>query len=164
MTSRTPPPELGRNTAAATGDLVVFIVGMRINRLRALRDWVPVSRATGPVIRELLAARDSGLLGSRTRLGPPRVIEVIQYWESQEKLLAYASDAQWQHRPAWAAFNRRVRESRGAVGIFHENYTVRAGAYETIYVDMPPYGLAAATGIRPVGYRGDTAAARLGLR
>lgn len=164
MTSRTPPPEPGRTTAAATGDLVVFLLGMRINRLRSPRDWLPVTRAMAPLVRELLADRDSGLLGSRTRFGPPRVIELIQYWESQEKLLAYASDPERRHRPAWAAFNRRARESRGSVGIYHENYTVPADAYEAVYVDMPPYGLAAATGVLPVGRRGDTAAARLGLR
>ncbi|MER7396146.1 DUF4188 domain-containing protein [Streptomyces sp. NPDC000151] len=164
MTPRTPPPELGRTTAAATGDLVVFVLGMRVNRLRSPRYWVPVSRAMAPLIRELLADRDSGLLGSRTRFGPPRVIELIQYWESQDKLLAYASDARRRHRPAWAEFNRRIRESRGAVGLYHENYLVPAGAYEAVYVDMPPYGLAAATGVLPVGSRGDTAADRLGLR
>lgn len=164
MTRRTPPLIPGRTTAAADGDLVVFIVGMRINRLRSPHLWVPVAQAMAPMMRELMADKDSGLLGSRSRLGPPRVIEVIQFWESQEKLLAYASDPERQHRPAWAAFNRRVRDSRGSVGIFHENFTVSAGAYETVYVGMPPYGLAAATGNLPISHRGTTAADRLGLR
>ncbi|POX43307.1 DUF4188 domain-containing protein [Streptomyces sp. Ru73] len=164
MTRSAPAPERGRTTAAAGGDLVVFVLGMRINRLRAPRHWVPVTKAMAPMIRELLADRDSGLLGARTRLGPPRVVEVIQYWESAEKLLAYASAPDRLHRPAWADFNRRVRESGGSVGVFHETYTVAAGAYEAVYVDMPPYGLGAATGVLPVGTRGDTAAARLGLR
>ena len=42
--------------------------------------------------------------------------------------------------PAWRAFNRNVR-SNGDVGIWHETYVVRPGSYETIYNNMPPYGL-----------------------
>jgi len=47
------------------------------------------------------------------------------------------------------------------VGIWHETFIVPAGSYETVYDDMPAYGLAAATGVVPVGRRGDTAAQRL---
>lgn len=96
--------------------------------------------------------------------GLPRDLEVIQYWESHEKLLAYATAQDHKHRPAWTEFNRRVRAGHGKVGIWHETYLVPAGAYETIYVNMPPHGLAAATGTAPISRRGNTAAERLGLR
>lgn len=38
-------PIEGRMTAAAEGDMVVFLIGMRINRFRALRSWLPVTAA-----------------------------------------------------------------------------------------------------------------------
>ena len=47
------------------------------------------------------------------------------------------------------------------MGIWHETFIVPAGSYETVYDDMPAYGLAAATGVVPVDRRGDTAAQRL---
>ncbi|KJY41987.1 hypothetical protein VR41_09800 [Streptomyces sp. NRRL B-1568] len=150
-----------RVTAAAEGDVVVFLIGMRINRWRAVRHWLPVLTAMPRMLKELSRDRDSGLLGHRALSGGPRVFTVAQYWESREKLLAYASDQGGQHRPAWAAFNRRVRGSKGGVGIWHETYIVPAGSYESIYVDMPPAGLGAAWGVEPVGRRGERAAQRL---
>ncbi len=87
---------------------------------------------------------------------------MIQYWESTDKLLAYAADSTRAHRPAClAAFNRRAREGRGAVGSWHETYAVPAGAHESIYFDMPLYGLAAAHGSAPVTPQRDRAAQRL---
>ncbi|WP_346779682.1 DUF4188 domain-containing protein [Streptomyces sp. S3(2020)] len=56
----------------------------------------------------------------------------------------------------------RAHAGNGHVGICHETFIVPAGSYESVYVDMPAYGLAAATGVVPVGRRGDTAAQRLG--
>jgi hypothetical protein len=63
-----------------------------------------------------------------------------QYWESVEKLLAYAADRKGTHFPAWADFYRRVGTS-GDVGIWHETYVVPRGSFENIYVNMPPFGL-----------------------
>ncbi|WP_422125626.1 monooxygenase family protein [Streptomyces caatingaensis] len=54
-----------------------------------------------------------------------------------------------------------MRSSGGAVGIWHETYVVPAGAYESVYVDMPPAGLAEVRGVEPVGRRGERAAQRL---
>ena len=45
------------------------------------------------------------------------------------------------HWPAWVEFNRRMKETRGDVGIWHETYKVRAGEYEAMYSGMPAYGL-----------------------
>ncbi|MCA6091392.1 DUF4188 domain-containing protein [Streptomyces sp. SCA3-4] len=150
-----------RVTAAAEGDVVVFLIGMRINRWRAVRHWLPTLAAMPRMLKELSQDDDSGLLGLRALGGGRRVFGVVQYWESREKLLAYASDQSGQHRPAWAAFNRRVRDSKGGVGIWHETYVVPAGSYESVYVDMPPTGLGAAWGVEPVGRRGERAAQRL---
>ena len=46
--------------------------------------------------------------------------------------------------PAWAAFNRRARDS-GAVCIWHEAYEVRPGTSHIVYRDMPLLGMGRAT-------------------
>ncbi|MFD2699575.1 monooxygenase family protein [Paenibacillus shunpengii] len=43
----------GRYTAEMEGPFVVFIIGMRINRLLAFHKWVAVAKAMGPMIKEL---------------------------------------------------------------------------------------------------------------
>ncbi|WP_340563699.1 DUF4188 domain-containing protein [Streptomyces sp. GSL17-111] len=150
-------------TAAADGGVTVFMVGMRINRPLAVRSWWPVFTAMPRMLRELSGDRESGMLGFRLLNGGPRVLYVVQYWSSHEKLTAYASAQDREHRPAWTAFNRRARRAAGAVGLWHETYVVPAGAHESVYVSMPPFGLGAATGVIPVGRTGERAAARLRL-
>ncbi|WP_178391151.1 DUF4188 domain-containing protein [Streptomyces uncialis] len=154
-------PNKGRMTTEADEEIVVFLIGMRVNNWRAVRSWLPTVRAMPPMLKELSDDPDSGMLGYRF-LYSPRVFSTVQYWESKEKLLAYASRQDAEHRPAWTAFNRRARDGRGSVGIFHETYLVPAGAYENVYVDMPAFGLGAARGTVPVGRRGDRAAQRFG--
>lgn len=154
-------PIQGRMTADAQGDVIVFLIGMRINSFRAVRSWWPVFRAMSRMLKELSRDEGGGLLGHRLLLGGPRVLFVVQYWDSVEKLFAYAADQGKGHRPAWAAFNKRMREGRGRVGFWHETYIVPAGSYENVYVNMPAYGLGAATGVVPVARRGDRAAERL---
>ncbi|MFJ1643722.1 DUF4188 domain-containing protein [Streptomyces sp. NPDC088258] len=157
-------PIEGRMTARAEGETTVFLIGMRINKFRSPRDWWPVARAMPRMLRELSREKGSGLIGARTLIGGPRLVYVVQYWDSKEKLLAYASAADGAHRPAWAAFNRRMRAGKGGVGFWHETYVVPAGSYESVYVDMPEFGLGKATGVMPVGRRGERAAERLAPR
>jgi hypothetical protein len=154
-------PIPGRTTAESQDGVTVFLIGMRINSFRAVRSWWPTFRAMPRMLRELSTEQDSGLLGYQLLLGGPRLLYVVEYWESTEKLLAYASATDKEHRPAWAAFNRRMRDGKGKVGFWHETYRVPAGAYESVYVNMPAFGLGAATGVVPVGRRGDRAADRL---
>jgi hypothetical protein len=152
----------GRQTAAYEGDLVVFLIGMRVNRLRAWRQWIPVSKAMGPMLRELMADPDSGLLGFRTFPGL-RSVTMIQYWESTEKLQAFANDAQRTHRPAWTEFYKHAYKGNN-VGIWHETYVVPAGSTETVYANLPLLGLGKVSGVEPVNKRGNTAAERLGRK
>ncbi|MBE8472226.1 DUF4188 domain-containing protein [Streptomyces justiciae] len=151
----------GRNTAAAEGDVVVFHIGLRINRLLAFSSWLPAFMSMPRMLRELSQEKSSGLLGYKVLYGGLREFYVVQYWTDKERLLAYAHQQDKGHRPAWTAFNRRARAGKGHVGIWHETLIVPAGSYESVYDDMPAYGLAAATGVVPVGRRGDTAAQRL---
>lgn len=132
----------GRFAAKIDGPFVVFLIGMRVNRLWAVNKWLPVARAMGPMIQELMANKDSGLLHVETVL-TWRGVATIQYWRSFEQLHAYAHARDAKHLPAWAAFNRSVG-ANGSVGVWHETYQVASGAYECVYANMPQWGLAAA--------------------
>jgi fumigallin biosynthesis monooxygenase-like protein len=127
-----------RMTARVDGEFVIFLIGMRINRYWKLHKWLPVATSMPRMLAELARKPESGFLGAQIYGGIPPVM--AQYWRSFAHLEAYAKDASAEHFPAWRAFNRRVR-SNGDVGIWHETYLVRPGQYETIYNNMPPYGL-----------------------
>ncbi|MDX2822103.1 DUF4188 domain-containing protein [Streptomyces ipomoeae] len=160
------PVTAGPTTANAEGDVVVLLIGMRINHFRAVRHWLPVLRGMGVMLRELREDADRGLLGSVLLTASPRTYYVVQYWESKEKLYAYAHAPDAFHRKAWAAMNRRWRagKRRSHVGLWHETYVVPEGSYEAVYADMPAFGLAAAHGQVPVERRGSTAAERFAHR
>jgi hypothetical protein len=152
----------GRHTGAYDGDFVVFLIGMRINRPWKVGEWFPVFWAMRPMVKELEARPELGLLGANFGFifnGPA----VVQYWRSFEDLERYARAPDQLHLPAWKRFNRVVRDS-GSVGIWHETYKVRAGEYETIYGNMPRVGLAAVGEHRPLGSTSRTAAVRIGSR
>jgi len=147
-----------RVTASIDGDIVVFLIGMRINRLWKIHKWLPVALAMPRMVRELYADPSSGFLGAHAWFGITTVM--LQYWRSFDHLERYAKDRSQQHLPAWAAFNRAVGIS-GDVGIWHETYCIRPGEYECIYNNMPAFGLAKATRVAPAsGYR-DSAAGRM---
>ena len=74
--------------------------------------------------------------------------------------MAYASQRDAAHLPAWRDFNRRIG-SDGTVGIWHETYAVRPGSYETIYNNMPPFGLGKAGTLSPIGRGREAAQQRL---
>ncbi|MFI5772495.1 DUF4188 domain-containing protein [Streptomyces sp. NPDC051658] len=154
----------GRTTAAAEGEVVVLLIGMRINHFRGVHHWLPVLTAMLRMLRELGKDKGRGLLGYTLLSGSPRTYYVVQYWESRERLYAYASAPDMFHREAWAIMNRKEKKSRRHVGLWHETYIVPEGGYESIYADMPVHGLAAATGVLPIEGRGRRAADRLAHR
>ena len=145
-----------RVCARLEGDFVVFIIGMRINKLWKIHKWLPVILAMPRMLKELGANPASGFLGAQS-MG----LTSVQYWRSFEALEAYARNADAQHWPAWVAFNKRMAASRGDVGIFHETYRVAAGEYEAIYSGMRPHGLGKASTLVPARDRFDTARGRL---
>lgn len=80
-----------RVTHAYDGEeLAVFLIGMRINRPWRIRQWWQVFAAMPPMLKELSLDPDSGLLGYRMTLGAGGPT-IIQYWNSTDKLYAYAS-------------------------------------------------------------------------
>ena len=154
-----------RFTAERDDDFVVFHIGMRINTVWKLHRWLPVFLLASRMVRRLRTDPESGLLGSRTVLGPGgRHIGFVQYWESFDALREYARDGGGLHLPAWKEYYRNGTDEDAAVGIWHETYLVRAGEYETVYNNVPPHGLGACDGtdIVPATERRRTAAGRVG--
>ena len=147
-----------RITAQIDGEVVVFLIGMRINRLWKVHKWWPVAMAMPRMLRELANDPGSGFLGVESWFGNPTI--ALQYWRSFEHLERYAKDAARLHRPAWAAFNRAVA-GNGDVGIWHETYRVRPGDYECVYNNMPAFGLARATRAVPARGRLESARGRM---
>jgi len=134
---------------------VVFLIGMRINKLWAVHQWLPVLLVAPRMVRELRADEESGLLGSRGWLAW-RSVGFVQYWESFDDLRAYARDVESRHLAAWQSYDEETADS-GAVGIWHETYRVDPDDYETVYNRMPAYGLGAADGDELVDASGDRA-------
>jgi hypothetical protein len=147
-----------RMCAEVDGEMVVFLIGMRINKPWKIHKWLPVAMAMPRMLRELDQHPELGFLGAHTWFA--RTIIVLQYWRSLDDLNAYAKNRDRAHLPAWAAFNRAVGKS-GDVGIWHETYRTRAGDYETIYANMPLFGLAKATKAIPASGRRESAAGRM---
>lgn len=154
-------PPTGKVTAELEGDFVVFRIGMRVNTLWKVHRWLPVFTTMPKLLDELEADPDSGLLGYDTKLGI-RNHELVQYWRSFEALREYALDSDARHAPAMRWTNELMRESDD-IGIWHETYVVRNGAYETVYHNVPPTGLGKAGELYPATDRRRTAAGRLGL-
>ena len=130
-----------RMCAEIDGEAVVFLIGMRFNKLWKIHKWFPVLLAMPRMITELEKKPELGFLGAHVWFG--RTVIVLQYWRSVDHLNAYAKSRSNAHLPAWAAFNRAIGKS-GDVGVWHETYKINEGSYETIYVNMPLFGLSKA--------------------
>jgi hypothetical protein len=149
-----------RVTAKVSGEFVVFRIGMRINTFWKVHKWLPVFLAMPRMLSELEEDPDSGLLGYQRNLGI-RNHMLLQYWRSFEHLREYARDADGRHLAAWKRFNREVG-STGDVGIWHETFLVRDGEYESVYNNMPPFGLGEIAELAPASGQFETASGRLG--
>lgn len=152
----------GRYTARSASEHVVFLIGMRINDVLAVSSWLPAARAMPRMMAELAARPELGMLHSESFFGW-RTFFFVQYWESFEKLERFARSRDLPHVPAWREFNQRVGTS-GKVGIFHETYVVRGDRSESIYANMPRFGLGRAFEHVPVAVRGQSAGKRVGAR
>jgi hypothetical protein len=152
------PPS--RMTAAHDREVVVFLIGMRINSWWRVHEWMPVAGAMRRMLKELDARPELGLLGHE-RWFTSGVALSVQYWRSLDQLLAYAHARDSAHLPAWREFNRKLTTARG-LGVWHETYAVPAGSHETIYFNMPAFGLGRATGVVEASGRRASARGRLG--
>ncbi len=126
---------------------MVFLIGFRPSwrhPIRSARD-VGGRRGMGHMLTYLTEHPEKGLLGFQ--MGLP---VIVQYWRSYEQLEVFARDQDDPHLAPWRTYWRRVQKS-GRTGIWHETYLVRAGEYESIYANMPPFGLGKATELVPLG-------------
>lgn len=150
----------GRFTAEIEGPFVVFLLGMRINKLRAVGKWMSVIGAMRPMVEHLMTHKELGLMHAHT-FAYWRGAMLVQYWRSFEQLERFARDPALNHLEPWKRFNRAVGAA-GTVGIWHETYLVQAGQYEVVYGNMPRTGLAMAGTHGPAVGARETARRRLG--
>ena len=148
-----------RMRAEIDGDFVVFLIGARFNsKLHLYRSFLDVGGRRGMMhmLQYLLAHPEKGLLGFQ-QLG---LVNLVQYWRSFDHLEAFARDEDDPHLAAWRDYWQRVGRS-DRTGIWHETYLVRAGDYEGIYGNMPPFGLGKAGRLVPLS---EASSARARLR
>ena len=150
----------GRYTSAPDrSDITVFLIGMRANHWWRLgKVWWTASKMP-PMLWHLATHAEAGMLGVHSWFG--RTTIILSYWESPEHLQRFAADQDAPHLQPWRDFMRTLQGS-GSVGIWHETYQVSVADLETVYVDMPTFGLAAATAHVPIGPGQKTARQRLG--
>lgn len=135
-------------------DLVVIYLGMRVNSLRGIKTLA----SFGPRINAAVAAAPDGLLLHENvmfSLVPPHV-GMRQYWRDFDSLERWARSVP--HQTWWQTFLR----DRGGTGFWHETY-FRGGQVESVFIDMPPTGLAKFAPMAPARGSLFSARRRLGL-
>ncbi len=144
-----------RMTARPEGEVVVFLIGMRINRVWKVHKWFSVAMAMGRMLRELGEHPELGFLSAESWFG--RTTIMVSYWRSMDALMGYAKSRDHAHLPAWRAFNKTVG-TNGDVGIWHETMRIRPGDHENVYVNMVPFGMGKVGPLVPAtGHRADAA-------
>lgn len=138
----------GRYTNSPVDSGVVFLIGMRFNALHRVDKWWPVFTAMPKMLSYLTQRPEVGMLSYDMWAG--RTTLALTYWESSQHLHDFASDPAAPHLAPWRKFMRQVGAD-GTVGIWHETYEFAAGGFETLYGNMPAFGLGKAVGLRPVG-------------
>ena len=126
-----------RMSAEIDGDFVVFLIGALPDKFHLVRSFLDLGGRRGMkhMLDYLVERPDRGLLGYQ--MGWPAI---VQYWRSFDHLEAFANDTSDPHVAAWRNYWKRVGTT-ARTGIWHETYLVRAGEYEAIYGNMPPFGL-----------------------
>lgn len=129
----------GRYTAKTSEPFVVFLIGMRVNKLWRVDKWMPVANAMTPMLTTLFTHPEKGFLHGEffwNFSGPL----LLQYWRSFEDLERFARQPSEPHLAAWKKFNQSVGAD-GSVGIWHETYAIDPNKYECVYGNMPAFGL-----------------------
>jgi hypothetical protein len=148
----------GRQTIQNEQDIVVFLIGARVNKWWLLPFSLPILASMPRMLRELARDPSSGFLGVQS-LG---LGGMVQYWRSIEDLNRYAHDRSRQHKPAWLRYMRQLL-GNGAAGVWHETYAVKGGMYEVVYTNMPRVGQGRFRPLVPATGERATASKRLGV-
>ncbi|RKO93017.1 hypothetical protein BDK51DRAFT_46373 [Blyttiomyces helicus] len=153
---RTKNIETRKITGLIEGDFVVFLIGARSNGPAFFsKDFQAIGEGMTAMIAELEASDPeiSGYLGQEQFLGGSDTrgshTLQIQYWRSVEHLRNYAHESSKNHMSFWPRAQKIIAASPN-IGIWHETYSVKAGHYEGIYANMPPFGLGRAHGVKTV--------------
>jgi Domain of unknown function (DUF4188) len=136
-------------------DLVVIYLGQRVNSLRGLKTLVSF-RAK---ISKSVDAQPDGLLLHENVLCsviPPHS-GMRQYWRDFDSLERWARSLP--HKAWWQEF---LRDS-GGTGFWHEAY-FRGGQVESVYMDVPAFGMSKFAPVKPARGSLFSARPRLGLR
>ncbi len=149
----------GRYTARVDRPLVVFAIGMRLNRPHALHRWVRPMMNTVRMWRHVQHRRPAGYLGGYLFVYWCGV-GMIQYWEDVDHLVAFSHDDTQPHLAAWRQLAALTRVDQ-TFGSWHETYRVTPGTSEAIYGSMPIFGLAAAAIHEPIRSATESAQQRL---
>lgn len=151
----------GRYTADIEGDFVVFLIGARINSWRKILKLGWIGQANAAMYQVLESNPNYGYLGGESfSRNFFRESITITYWRSYEHLERFSRSQDDPHLETWRRFNREIA-SDGSFGIWHETYLVKASSYETIYGNMPRFGLAKAASHLPMKGRKQTSHGRL---
>ena len=143
----------GKHVGENAEPIVVFLVGVRINNWWKARYWVPLLLSMPAMLRELRTAPDGGLLGYRLLIGPgPRQAMLVQYWRETTELRAFARQDAGPHRSAQRRFWRNYADCGGVVGVWHEMFSIEAGAHHSMYGNMPPTGIGGLHGLHPASW------------
>jgi hypothetical protein len=139
---------------SAYPELVVIYLGMRVNSLSGF----PTLMSFGSKIRKSVEAQPDGLLLHENlmfALFPPHA-GMRQYWRDFDSLERWARSLP--HLHWWQGFLK----DRGGTGFWHETY-FRGGQIESVYIDMPPIGLAKFGPVTPARGSLFSARRRLGM-
>ena len=152
----------GRYTARMDEPFVLFLIGMRINKWWRIDKWLPVAFAMGPMLRALYSHPQKGFLHAEYYFNFSGPV-LIQYWRSFEDLENFARNPSDPHLGPWKRYNQAVG-SNGTTGIWHETYLIEPNHFESVYGNMPKFGLGAAfEHVEAVGNR-ETSRLRLGRK
>jgi hypothetical protein len=136
-------------------DLIVIYLGQRVNSLRGLKTLLSF-RAK---ISKSVDAHPDGLLLHENlmySLIPPHS-GIRQYWRDFDSLERWARSLP--HKAWWREFLRDT----GGTGFWHEAY-FRGGQVESVYMDMPAFGLSKFAPLKAARGSLFSARRRLGLR
>lgn len=150
----------GRWTAQLDDEdgVVLFLIGMRVNKPWRIDQWVWVGLAMGGMLAHLARHPELGLIRARNWFG--RTTMQVGYWRSMEDLVKFASAEDAPHMPAWRRYYKKAHKSK-AIGIWHETYLVKPGNVEAVYANMPRFGLGEATKLVPISRHTSSATQRV---
>lgn len=155
----------GRWTANIEGSFCVFLIGVILNGHIPNKEMDNMKRAFDDMVKELESDPEKfGYLGGHGYSSQNIRVDgamAVQYWRTQEQLMAYARNGMRKHIPAmnWSS---KVVKASDHIGFWHESFHVEDGAYECIYVNCPQMLLGKASSVIPAVGTRRTARGRLG--